>query len=200
MKVTGIAVVPPPTAADLPRLPYLDAVIREALRLYPPAYAFGREVVEPFQLGGYTMPVGAQVLVSPYAMHRKPESFPEPDRFLPERWLSGSARSLPRFAYLPFGGGHRICIGSHFAQMEAALVLATLAQKLELHVLPGFELELAPVITLRSRNGLPVRVSRRKVAQRATPVEAHSGMTAETLEAAAAAGCPHAAGLRGAGA
>ncbi len=149
------------TAADLGRLPYVDAVIRETLRLYPPAYVFGREVLEPFELGGYTLPVGSQVLVSPYAMHRDPRYFPEPERFLPERWTTSEARALPRFAYLPFGGGPRICIGSHFALMEAALVLATLVQQVELEVPPSFELELAPVITMRSRTGLPVRVHRR---------------------------------------
>jgi cytochrome P450 len=152
----------PVTFADLPRLRYLDACARETLRLYPPAYAFGREVVKPFELAGYTIPVGSQVVVSPYGMHRNPRHFPEPESFRPERWLEGSSSALPRFAYLPFGGGPRVCIGSHFAMMELCLVLATLVQQLELEVLPGFDLHLSPVITLRSRGGLPVRVRRRE--------------------------------------
>ena len=191
----------PVTAAALTNLPYLDAVVRESMRLYPPAYAFGREVIEPFELGGYVMPVGAQVVVSPYGMQRNPRFFPQPERFMPERWLDGAARALPRFAYFPFGGGHRICIGSHFAQLEASLVLATLVQQLELHVLPDFKLKLRPVITLRSQNGLPVRVRRR--ASVAITAEAEPAQTPETegaalLAAAEAAGCPHAAAVRGA--
>lgn len=151
----------PATVADLPRLPFLDACARETLRLYPPAYAFGREVVSAFTLGGYTIPVGTQIATSPYGMQRNPRYFAQPEAFKPERWLDGSTRALPRFAYFPFGGGPRVCIGNHFAMMEIALVLATLAQQLELTVPPGFELALAPVITLRSRHGLPVRVRRR---------------------------------------
>lgn len=149
------------TSKDLERMPYLDAVLREALRLYPPAYAFGREVVTPFELGGYPIAKGSQVIVTPYGVHRRPEYFPDPERFDPERWLDARARALPRFAYLPFGGGPRVCIGSHFAMMEAGLLLATLVQQVELSVPADFTLTLSPVITLRSRIGLPVRVKRR---------------------------------------
>jgi cytochrome P450 len=159
----------PISSHDLERLPYLDAVIREALRLYPPAYAFGREVETAFELGGYTLPAGSQIVVSPYGIHRNPRYFPDPDGFMPERWLGQEARALPRMAFLPFGGGPRICIGSHFAMMEAALVLATLVQRLDLEVPRSFELELAPVITLRAKDGLPVRVRRR-----VEPVAAHA--------------------------
>ncbi|MDB4991609.1 MAG: cytochrome [Myxococcaceae bacterium] len=185
------------TAADLPQLPFLDAVVCESMRLYPPAYAFGREVVQSFELGGYTIPVGAQVIISTFAMHRKARYFSEPARFLPERWLDGSLSALPRFAYLPFGGGPRVCIGMHFAQLELALVLGTLVQQVELHVTPGFELKLQPVVTMRSRAGLPVRIRRRTRSQ-ATLAAAKlpSFDDAAALEAAARAGCPHAAGIR----
>jgi cytochrome P450 len=149
------------TFGDLPRLRYLDACARETLRLFPPAYAFGREVVTPFELGGYTLPERAQVVVSPYGIHRNPSLFPGPDHYRPERWLDGSTEQLPRFGYLPFGGGPRVCIGNHFAMMELCLLLGTMMQQVELTVLPEFKLELAPVITLRSRHGLPVRVRRR---------------------------------------
>lgn len=178
----------PVTAGDLARMPYLDAVVRESLRLYPPAYAFGREVTEPFELGGYTLPKGAQVVVSPFAVHRNPRYWREPQRFRPERWLQGETRDLPRFAYLPFGGGHRICIGSHFALMEAALVLATLVQHATLQVPSDFELSLEPVVTLRSRKGLPVTVRRRKANPLGQPSNENAG----------AVGCPHAA-LSGSG-
>jgi cytochrome P450 len=157
-------------AADLEHMPYLDAVVREALRLYPPAYAFGREVVEPFELGGYVMPKGAQVITSPYAVHRNPKYWSDPTSFKPSRWLEGEAQRLPRYAFMPFGGGHRICIGSHFAMLEAALLLATLLQHATLDVRPNFTLELSPVVTLRSANGLPVTVQRRHA--RAQPREA----------------------------
>lgn len=164
------------TFGDLPKLRYLDACARETLRLYPPAYAFGREVVTPFELGGYTLPREAQVVVSPYAIHRNPHHFPEPDLYRPERWLDGSTEKLPRFAYLPFGGGPRVCIGNHFAMMELCLLLGTLLQQVDLTVLPEFSLELAPVITLRSRHGLPVRVRRRS--PRRTPVEISASSSA----------------------
>lgn len=146
---------------DLERLRYLDAVIRETLRLYPPAYAIGREVVEPFELGGYVLPRGAQILVSPYGMQRSASFYREPERFRPERWLNGETTQLPRYAYLPFGGGQRICIGNHFALRELSLVLATAVQQVELSVVPGFKLVLDPTVTLRSKHGLPVRIKRR---------------------------------------
>jgi cytochrome P450 len=136
-------------------------VVRETLRIYPPAYAFARELVSPIELGGYSLPVGSHVIISPFGVHRNPALYQDPEQFRPERWLSNETRDLPRFAYLPFGGGHRICIGNHFAQLEAGLLLATMVQRLELSVVPGFKLELAPVLTLRSRHGLPVLVSKR---------------------------------------
>jgi cytochrome P450 len=182
-----------PTAADVASMPYLDAVLRESLRLYPPAYAFGREVIEPFTLGGYDIPVGAQMVVCTFGMHRQPRFFPEPERFSPERWLpGGSAHALPRYAYLPFGGGHRICIGSHFAQLEAGLLLTCLLQQVELHVVPGYRLELRPAITVRAAHGLPVRVRRRAPAPRDTGA-GPSGNDEALRASAIAAGCPHAA-------
>ncbi len=149
-----------PVAADLEKMPLLDAVIREALRLYPPAYAFGREVVEPFELGGVLLRRGSQVIVSPYAMHRDRRFWSAPNDFKPDRWLNGEAKQQPRYVYMPFGGGQRICIGSHFALLEANLLLATLTQRATLDVRPDFKLKLSPVVTLRS-NGMPVTVHRR---------------------------------------
>jgi cytochrome P450 len=151
----------PAALADLPKLPFTDAVMRETLRLYPPAYAIGREVLRPFEIGGYRLPAGGQIVMSPYAMHRDRRFFEAPERFAPERWLTPSDPPLPRFAYFPFGGGPRVCIGNHFAMMEIVLVLASLLSQVELTVAPGFELELAPYVTLRPRHGVPVNVRRR---------------------------------------
>lgn len=156
----------PATVADIARLPFLDAVARETLRLYPPAYTIGREIIHEFEIGGYTLPVGSQLLVSPYAMHHDARLFPEPERFMPERWLDPAASALSRFAYLPFGGGPRVCIGNHFAMMEIALVLATLAQHAELTVVPGYQLRLDPVVTLRTHDSLRTVVRRRKPSDR----------------------------------
>ena len=152
------------TMADLSKLPYLDALVREVLRLYPPAYLVGREVVREFEVGGYTLPVGAQVMASPYTLQRDPRFFPEPERFMPERWLDSSAPAPPRYAYIPFGGGPRVCIGNHFATMEIALVLATLMQQIEFTVAPDYRLVLSPVVTMRIRDNLRVTVKRRGAA------------------------------------
>jgi cytochrome P450 len=152
-----------PGIEDLPELPYLDAVVKETLRLYPPAYLLGREVAKPFEIGGYPLEVGQQLMFSPYVMQREARFFPQPIRFLPERWLD-PALDRPRFAYFPFGGGPRICIGNHFATMEAALVLAVITQQVELAPKPGYQLGLHPVVTLRPADGVPMRVTRRKPA------------------------------------
>jgi len=151
----------PATAGDLPQLKQVDAVVRETLRLYPPAFAIGREVVIPFDLAGYPMPKGAQLTFSPYVVQRDPRFFPEPERFMPERWLTPREPALPKFAYFPFGGGPRVCIGNHFAMMEATLVLATMLQQLELTIVPGYKLQLAPSVTLRPAGAIPVLVRRR---------------------------------------
>lgn len=151
--------------ADLSGLRYLDGVVRESLRLYPPAWLIGRELIQGFEIGGYRLEPGDQIMMSPYVMQRDPRFFAEPERFMPERWLSPQIESLPRFAYFPFGGGNRVCIGNHFATMEAQLVLGTLMQHVELTVEPSFELELDPVVTLRPKHTMPVRVARRRGAQ-----------------------------------
>ena len=136
-------------------LPYVNAVTRETMRLYPPAYVIGREAIEPFEIGGYAVKKGDQIMVSQYAVQRDPRFFPEPERFNPDRWLDGAADALPRFAYFPFGGGPRVCIGNHFAMMEIAIVLATLAHKLEVQLPSSHEIKLAPLVTLRVTGGLP---------------------------------------------
>jgi cytochrome P450 len=108
-----------PEVADMPRLKYTEMIAKEALRLYPPAYVVGREAVQDCEIGGYYVPAGMQVFMPTWVIHRDPRFFAEPDRFKPERWSPEFTESLPKFAYFPFGGGPRVCIGNQFAMMES---------------------------------------------------------------------------------
>ena len=148
-------------AEDLPQLTWAEAIAKETLRLYPPGHALTRRVVQPFELGGYTMPKGALVGVSPYAMQRNPRFYPDPERFHPQRWFEG-AEKAPRGCYMPFGDGPRVCVGSHFALAEVKLVLSTLLRQLDFELGPNYELKLDPGITLRPIGGMPVIVHRRQ--------------------------------------
>lgn len=150
-----------PTHADLPRLQLADRIVRESLRLYPPAWSIGREAAEDLELGGHRFARGTWFWFIPWAMHRDPRWFDRPDRFLPDRWAGDFAKRLPRFAYFPFGGGPRQCIGNAFATMEAVLCLATIARDVRLEVVSRGPVELFPAVTLRPKHGLKVRVTRR---------------------------------------
>jgi cytochrome P450 len=152
----------PPTAADLPRLSRTRQVVKEAMRLYPPVYAFGRDAIRDTTVGGNRVPAGRTLVVAPWVVHRDPRFYPEPLTFNPARWTPEFDRSLPRFAYLPFGGGSRICLGKEFAMLEAVLVLATLAQRFRAELTPNHRVELWPAFTLRSRFGLPMRIVHRR--------------------------------------
>jgi cytochrome P450 len=145
-----------PSAEDLPRLTYLDAVIREVLRLYPAAYVIQRTSTEPVELGGYSFPANTTVIISQWVMHRDPRYFDAPLEFRPERWLTGLADRLPPYAYFPFGGGPRRCIGQGFAMMEAVLVMATLAQRFRFVEPAGRQIVPEPLITLRAHRGIPM--------------------------------------------
>jgi cytochrome P450 len=148
-----------PTADDVRALPYTERVLKETMRLYPPAWTTGREAVEEVEIGGYVIPKGAQILASQWVVHRDPRWFPNPEGFDPDRWTPERARSLPRFAYFPFGGGPRICIGNHFAMMEATLVLVIVLQRFRVELLPGQRLTFKPTATLRQAGpGLSVRL------------------------------------------
>jgi len=151
-----------PRAADVPNLRYTEWVVRETMRLYPPAWGIGRQALADCEIGGYSVPKGTQLFLVIWLVHRDGRWFPDPETFRPERWDHDLIKRLPRCAYFPFGDGARICIGNHFAMMEAVLLLATIAQKYHLTLEPGQTLELVPSITLRPRHGLHMRLHARQ--------------------------------------
>jgi cytochrome P450 len=150
-----------PVLSDLPKLSYVEQVVTEAMRLYPPVWLMSREVLEPFELREVPFPKGTQIWMSQWVLHRDPRYFEDPAVFRPERWADGLAKRLPRFAYFPFGGGPRLCIGNAFAMMEATLLLAVLVQRLRFQLSPRARVVPFPSVTLRPRYGLEMRVSAR---------------------------------------
>jgi cytochrome P450 len=152
-----------PTREQLQRLSYTAAVIAESMRLFPPVYVIGREATKDLELGGFRVKRGYTVLMSQWVNHRDPRYFPHPEAFCPERWEHGLAKRLPKFAYYPFGGGQRMCIGSTFALMEATIVLATVGQRYRFTIAPEAVIGILPQITLLPANGMPVTLQRRTV-------------------------------------
>jgi cytochrome P450 len=150
-----------PAFEDVAQMKYTEMVLAESMRLYPPAWATGRLALEDFEIGGYVVPKKSLVLMSQYVMHRDPRYFAEPLRFDPERWSPEAREARPQFSYFPFGGGPRRCIGEGFAWMEGILLLATLAQKWRMRLVPNHPVELKPVMTLRSKHGVRMIVTRR---------------------------------------
>ena len=151
-----------PTVADLPRLAYTEMTLAESMRLYPPAWIVGRRALADYEVGGYAVPARSIVVASQWVTHRDPRYFPDPERFDPERFRPDVKAGRPKFAYFPFGGGPRVCIGEGFAWMEGVLLLATLAQRWRLRLEPGQEIAPAPSITLRPRRGLRMVLERRR--------------------------------------
>ena len=150
-----------PSPDDLPALPYTERVLAEAMRLYPPAYAVGRWTLEDHAFGPYEVPKHSVVLSSQWVIQRDPRFYPDPMRFDPDRWTPEARAARPKFAYYPFGGGNRVCIGEGFAWMEGILILATLAQQWRMRLAPGYQPVLWPAVTLRPRNGMPMFLERR---------------------------------------
>jgi cytochrome P450 len=150
-----------PTLEDLPQLRYTEMVFAESMRIYPPAWAMGRQSTAPLALGPYRFPAKTYFFFSQYVMQRDPEYFPDPLRFDPERFTPEAKAARPRFAYFPFGGGGRQCIGESFAWMEGVLILATIAQKWRLTLLPDQQIDVQPKITLRPKYPIHMRVEAR---------------------------------------
>jgi cytochrome P450 len=146
-----------PAVSDLPRLTYTEQVVTEGMRLYPPAWGIGREAIADCEIGGYAIPAGTTIIISAWVSHRNPRYFEDPLAFRPERWSGNFAATLPRFAYIPFGGGPRICIGNRFAMMEAVLILATVAQRFRLEWQRDHPVVPLPSITLRPKGGVWVK-------------------------------------------
>jgi len=150
-----------PTVADLPQLSYAQQIIKEAMRLYPPVYSIGRSANRAYNLDGYQLPAGCVIVFSPWVTHRHPQYFSNPEQFQPDRWAGDLEKQLPKCVYFPFGDGPRICIGKNFALMEATLLLATIAQKFQLTLQSDQPIVPAPSITLRPKNGIHVKITKR---------------------------------------
>lgn len=150
-----------PTAADVPRLKFTEQIILESMRLYPPAYAFGREAVRDCEIGGCRIPRGTTVLLAQWVTHRDPRFFDRPDEFDPHRWDGEFAKQIPKYAYFPFGGGPRGCIGNTFAMLEATLIVATMASRFRFSLVPDQPVVPWASVTLRPEHGLPATVHRR---------------------------------------
>ncbi len=152
----------PPTFADVPRLAYTMNVFTEGMRMYPPAWILTRQAIKDCKVGEYSVPAGMDVLMSQFVVHRDARFFQDPEKFEPDRWTKEMRAKLPRFAYFPFGGGPRSCVGEPFAWMEGALIIARMAQKWNLSLAQKNKVEMLPRITLRPKNGIKMRVTKRQ--------------------------------------
>ncbi len=150
-----------PTVADMSRLKYTETIAKESMRLYPPAFGVGREALAECEIGGYRVPAAAQVFMFQWAMHRDPRYFEEPEQFRPDRWTEEFTNALPKYAYFPFGGGPRACIGNYFAMMEIVLALATIGQRFKFSLAPDHEVSLLPAMSLRPKDGIRLIVEQR---------------------------------------
>ncbi len=151
-----------PTIGDLPALPLVERVVTEAMRLYPPAWVVGRRAIHPYTIGDYVAPARSIFLMSQWVVHRDARFYDQPDCFRPERWTPEFKMALPKFAYFPFGGGPRQCIGESFAWMELVLVVATIAQRWRLQLVPGHPVAPLPVVTLRTKHGMKMTARARR--------------------------------------
>jgi cytochrome P450 len=153
-----------PDADDFARLKYTEKVFAEAMRLYPPAWAMGRQALSDYPIDKYIVPAGSIILMSPWVMHHDPRYYPDPFKFDPERWTPPAREARPKFSYFPFGGGPRVCIGEGFAWMEGVLLIATIAQHWSMRLAAGEKVEPKPMITLRPRGGMRMTLERRDAA------------------------------------
>ncbi len=151
-----------PTMADLSRLKYTEQIAKECMRLYPPAYGLGREAINDCEIGGYRVPKGTQVFMFQWATQRDARFYDQPNEFRPERWTKDFIEHLPKYAYFPFGGGPRVCIGASFAMMEIILCLATIGQKFRLELDQDHAVSIYPAMSLRPKDGIKVIVRDRQ--------------------------------------
>ena len=150
-----------PSVSDLPSLTFADSVIKETMRLYPPAWSVARTAIADFELEGYRIAGGANIVMSQWIMHRDARFFSDPEKFDPERWSSSACQNLPKFAYFPFGGGPRQCIGASFATTEAILILVTIARRYQLALVEKTPVLPVPSLTLRPKNPIRMRIEAR---------------------------------------
>jgi cytochrome P450 len=155
-----------PTIEDLPKLKLVKMVLEESMRLYPPAWAFERQAIDDDEIGGYRVAKKTIIGISPFLLHRHPRYWENPEGFDPERFSPARSEGRPKHAYLPFGGGARFCIGNGFAMMEAQIIVAMIARKHRLSLVPGHPIELDPTVTLRPKHGVRVTLEPRQGATR----------------------------------
>jgi cytochrome P450 len=153
-----------PAPGDLAGLPYTEMILRESMRLYPPAPQFARQAIEDVVIGGWEVPKDSLIVISTYALQRDGRFFSDPAKFDPDRFAPGWEERIPRYAYLPFGAGPRVCIGNGFAMMEARLILAEIAQRCKLSLTSAGEIKPALLVTLRPASPVRMRVHRRALA------------------------------------
>ena len=151
-----------PTIRDVSKLEYTEKVFRESMRLYPPAWTIGGRAINDYKVDKYVIPAGSIILMSQYVMHHNSRYFPDPDLFYPDRWTKEAKSELPRFSYFPFGGGIRGCVGEPFAWMEGILLIATICQQWKMYHDANHKVELKPLITLRPKYGMRMKLERRK--------------------------------------
>jgi cytochrome P450 len=176
-----------PSVEDLPRLRYTRSVLAESLRLCPPAWAIGRKALSDFKIRNYVVPARATLMLCQFLVHRDPRYFLQPERFYPERWLEPPQELRPKFAYFPFGGGHRVCIGESFAWMEGILLLASIASNWRLTLVDRHPVRMQPFITLRPKHGIRMILRRRNARNAEPDAFDHSGMGSLT----GIASCPN---------
>jgi cytochrome P450 len=151
-----------PGVDDIAQLRYTQQVLSESMRICPPVWSIDRRAIQDTTIGNVRIPKGARVILSQYVVHHDPRFYPDPDKFDPQRWTPEAQATRPKFAYFPFGGGPRLCIGEAFAWTESVLLLATLSQYWRMSLVPGQQVQFQPAVTLRPKHGIKMTLHQRK--------------------------------------